>query len=336
MTHLITYGKDKNTGILRNIKDVPKGLECNCVCPLCGTQLEAHKGNIRRHHFKHHSAKECKAAFESQIHILSKKIIEENKALMLPQYAGRYVSFPSRKRNFTEVIPECFQDELRPDCTCKYLDSKGNEQIIWVEILYTHEVDENKRRKILERHIACVEIDVSQLFKDSETIDEDILRDFLLNRTGNRKWINNPYSDEEIQREANEIRRQESISNFLVNNSVDESLLWKFEAITKCLFLNRYQLNPKDYMNLCYTIKLHRTDHSTLPSENQRIYVSALMLLLYQLIVTGKIRFSQGDYQINRNEIQQNLPYWIEVILRHAQQTATRSNNTSGYRRWRL
>ena len=337
MLHFITYGKDKNTGILRNIKDVPSGLNCNCVCPSCGTQLVAHKGNIRCHHFKHYSSNECKGAFESQIHLLSKAIIEENKALMLPKYKGRYISFSNKRQSFTEVIQECSQGELRPDCLCKYTDYEGNEQTIWVEILNTHEVDESKSKKIKEMNIACVEIDVSQLFKDTEIIDKDILTDFLLNQTDNRKWINNPYSDEAIQRDADVIRRQESIEKFLVENSVNENRVWKFEATILCLFSNRYKLNQVDYKKIYNTIYQHRTDYDKLPPESKRIYVSVVMMMIYQLIVTDKIKFSQTtDYLIDRNLIQRNLTFWISEILKHTQPRTTSFNIKPIYRRRRL
>jgi len=335
MLHFITYGKDKNTGILRNIKDVPSGLNCNCVCPSCGTQLVAHKGNIRCHHFKHYSSNECKGAFESQIHLLSKAIIEENKALMLPKYDGRYISFHNKRQNFTEVIQECFQGELRPDCLCKYTDYEGNEQTIWVEILNTHEVDEGKSKKIKEMNIACVEIDVSQLFKNTETIDKDILTDFLLNQTDNRKWINNPHGDEVIQKEADDIRRQGSIVKFLVENSVNENLVWKFETTTHYLFLNGYKLNQVDYKNTCDFIRLHKADYGTQSPELKRTYVSAVMMMLYQLVATRKIRFSLAECLIDRNKIQQNLTHWVNEILRHTQPRTTTLKFRPTYRSWR-
>ena len=139
----LTYGIDKITGKLRYIKDVESGLACKCICPNCRGELVAHKGEERCHHFKHYSVAECKGAFESQLHLLSKEIIEEHKVLMLPQYNGRYsVVYPPKRQSLTEVIKECSQIDLKPDCLCKYIDEQGNEQMLWVEIYYSHAVDE--------------------------------------------------------------------------------------------------------------------------------------------------------------------------------------------------
>ena len=321
--HLITYGKDKITGEPRYIEDVPRGLDCNCVCLECGSKLEAHKGNVQRHHFQHYSVAECKGAYESQLHLLSKAIIEENKALMLPFYAGKYCSLPQKRQSFTEVVQECAQDDLQPDCLCKYMDEHGKEQTLWVEIFYSHAVDDEKSRKIQERHIACVEIDVSSLFGDVEEIDKDVLTDFLLNRPDCRYWINNPQGDEKVLAEVDEIRNQESIISFIIKHSDDESCLHLFHAITYCLFSTGYRLLSKDDSRLYRFIKECQSSYESLNPVLQRRYVSALQMLLCNLVVTGKynIRGFTIEKQLyaicyDRNNLVQQLPYWVDKATR--------------------
>lgn len=321
--HLVTYGIDRTTGELRNIEDVPSGLACNCVCPKCGFPLEAHKGKVQRYHFQHHSVAECEGAFESQLHLLSKDIIKENKSLMLPVYAGRYSYYPHRRQNFTEVVKECVQDDLQPDCLCKYTDEQGNEQTLWVEILYSHAVDEEKARKIRERNIACVEVDVSELFKDAEVIDRDTLTNFLLNSPDRRKWINNPQGDEQVLAEADEIRRRESISEFLIQNSDGETRIWKFQTLIYCLFSTGYTLPQKDYSSLYGFVKKHQADYGNLTPIVQRRYVSAVQMLLCHLVVIGKfnVRNFPKEKQlfavsIDRNGLTQQLQHWVNVAIR--------------------
>ena len=286
--HLVTYGRDRTTGYLRYIEDVDKGVACHCVCLKCGGTLEAHKGNVRRHHFKHYSAKECKGAFESQIHLLSKDIIEENKLLMLPDYKGYFCFYPQHRQQLSEVIKECPQDDLQPDCLCKYYDDQGKEQILWVEIFYTHAVDEEKIRKIEERKIACVEIDVSQLFKDAETVDKNKLTDFLLNSSDCRKWINYPQGDEQIQEEANEIRTQGSIIPFLIQNSDDEKRIGRFQTVIYCLFSTEYRLQQKDLIELQKFV--FNNDYKGLTSPLTLRYISAVQILLCYYVTIGKLK----------------------------------------------
>ena len=321
--HLITYGKDKITGEPRYIEDVPRGLDCNCVCPECGSKLEAHKGNVQRHHFQHYSVAECKGAYESQLHLLSKAIIEENKALMLPFYAGKYCSLPQKRQSFTEVVQECAQDDLQPDCLCKYMDEHGNEQTLWVEIFYSHAVDDEKARKIQERHIACVEIDVSSLFRDVEAINKDVLTDFLLNRPDCRYWINNPQGDEKVLAEVDEIRNQESITDFVIKYSEDESRLRYFQTVIYFLFSTEYRLSQKDYKSWYSTIKKYQSEYDSMSEKVQRCFVNAVQILLCQLVVTGK--YNIGGFTIekqlyaicyDRNDLVKHLLQYVSDVLR--------------------
>lgn len=349
--HLVTFGIDKNSRELRNIKDVSSGLACNCVCPCCGSDLEAHKGNIKRHHFQHHSSAECKGAFESQIHLLSKSIIEKNKSLMLPQYIGQYSFIPEKKQVFSEVIQEVSQDDLRPDCLCKYWDEQGNEHVLWVEILNSHAVDDNKINKIRERHISCVEIDVSQLFNDIETIDEEVLTEFLLNSTDNRKWVNNPLGDERILKKADEIRVANSIVDFLLNN-YEENPIGDFYQTLYCLFLTGYRLSPTVYSQFYNYIKQHRSDYQTLDYQTQWRFSSIVQILLCHLFVSRVFRCVSNpiEQQLNFACYVLNITYqefsdWLNIVLRyshHGSQSYSTQRNRGYYSRnrsvrsWRL
>ena len=46
----IQFAVVANTGDLVSIASVPSGLACGCICAACGKQMEARKGNIRRHY----------------------------------------------------------------------------------------------------------------------------------------------------------------------------------------------------------------------------------------------------------------------------------------------
>lgn len=75
------FAFDKDTGKIRHINDVQKGLECNCICPECHNLLIARKGKERTHHFAHASSSsginELCSLGETIIHILGKEVIRE-------------------------------------------------------------------------------------------------------------------------------------------------------------------------------------------------------------------------------------------------------------------
>ena len=68
--------------------------------------------------------------------------------------------------------------------------------------------------------------------------------------------------------EADEIRRQESISEFLIQNSDDETRIWKFQTLTYCLFSTEYSLRQKDYNGLYGFVKENRSNYDTFDPVN--------------------------------------------------------------------
>lgn len=316
----LTYGKNQD-GQLVHVDDVPSGLACDCTCSYCGGELVACKGNVRKHYFRHYLLKECKGAFESQLHLISKHIIEQNKAVMLPSYQGRYDTDNAHQLQFTEVFLECAQDDLQPDLLCKYVDTNNNEHTLWVEILYTHEVDEIKTKKIKEREIECIEIDVSHLFADSNVIDEDILTDFLLNQTDNRRWINNVSCDNRWLNMADIVRTMD-IVEYLAYMSDDENNINDFQKTIYALFDTGYLLKQEDYDDFYRTLKKYQYNIRSQEKWLQNRYLSALQMLLCHLSIEGKQKGTDKSKEellyisaFARDYFEKNLDYWVKYVL---------------------
>lgn len=316
----LTYGRNRD-GHLVHIEDVPRGLACDCVCPSCGEKLEACKGNVRVYYFRHYSAKECEGAFESQLHLLSKYIIEQNKAVMLPSYEGKYDTHDAYQIQFTEVLLECAQDDLQPDCLCKYVDKNNHEHTLWIEILYTHEVDEIKTKKIKEREIECIEIDVSHLFADSNVIDEDILKDFLLNQTDNRRWINNLSCDGWWLNMADMVRTMDIVA-YLAYMSDNDNNINDFQKTIYTLFDTGYLLKQEDYNDFYKTLKKYQYNIRSKEKWLQNRYLSALQMLLCHLSVEGKQKGTDKSKEellyisaFARDHFEKNLDEWVKYVL---------------------
>lgn len=200
MEHFLTYAIDKDTRRLVSVKDVKNGLACNCICPNCGADLVARQGKVRIPHFAHHNDDErsCshEAAYESQIHQLSKEIIASTCEVAVPSfsYQGKVV-LEEYCFHFESVeLEKEFENGLRPDCVGIFKGKNGKRHApIWIEINNTHAVDDEKKAQIVKDGIFCLEIDVSQVSQD-ETIDKEKLTRFLLNDASNRRWINYPYT----------------------------------------------------------------------------------------------------------------------------------------------
>lgn len=65
-------------GELVHIDSVSNGNDCGCVCPACKKPLQAkNNGTHRTHHFAHQPGVDCPTAYESSLHLLAKKKIQE-------------------------------------------------------------------------------------------------------------------------------------------------------------------------------------------------------------------------------------------------------------------
>jgi hypothetical protein len=174
-------------GRMVHIGSVERGLSCNCRCPKCNESLVAklgHEGG-RQAHFAHKKDSDCHGSYMTALHKLAEQIIEEEKAVMAPEYkevAKQRLSFIQ-----VEIEQRVERKDLQPDVVGVTEDG-----LRWIiEIRNTHEVDEAKKAKLIESDITCLEIDVRE-----QTLEN--LKSFILESTDNREWINNPNYDAQI------------------------------------------------------------------------------------------------------------------------------------------
>lgn len=185
----ITFAKLRN-GSFVSIDDVPSGLACNCICVECNKPLIARKGLIRIPHFAHSSNEHglCSASgcYMTLLHQLSEQIIKNNKCVMLPGFCD---VIPPKKIEFVKVEVEERNDrtDYQPDIVG--ITEDGVRYVI--EIKNTNGIKEDRRKKIEENDLICLEIDVSK-------IKLDCLEKFLLEEIKSRYWINNPYYYKEV------------------------------------------------------------------------------------------------------------------------------------------
>lgn len=195
-----------------SIYDVPSGLGCNCICPICGELLIAKNknklpnkpliGNERIAHFAHNNGKICAHAGESLIHKIAKEVLSESKKLKLPSlnYNGKKV-IDSLCIDFEEVLVE---ERIHLNNQYKIIDSIliiGNKKLL-VEFFKTHLVDEEKIEFIVKVGLSCIEIDLNviNILDDKGEINRLGIKDFLENSVKSRYWLNNIKRNEIINK----------------------------------------------------------------------------------------------------------------------------------------
>lgn len=213
MDCFLTYGLNLDNNQLVSINDVERGLECNCVCPKCGSKLVAKKGEERIYHFAHYDKEDCGGGQMTALHIYVQKILKERKKLLLPPCQDIKilkflkdrtiypllcekdvdVHFFNKKHNvkFDYVLLEKENTRVGsfiPDCI-----GYKNEHKILIEVFVTHRVDKWKIEKIRQSGLTCLELDFSSM-KDDFT-EEKIIK-LLEEDIEHKVWINNPKYEE--------------------------------------------------------------------------------------------------------------------------------------------
>lgn len=192
--------------------EVLRGLACDCVCPGCGSKLVAHHGKKKVKHFVHYAAA-CANGFESAIHRAAKQVLLESKNILVPAIQASETLFDRKTSVRIDEIKSIAQRfipietvEVEKDFGSVVPDLVvcGLERTIFVEIAYTHFVDEIKRAKLKELGIATLEIDLSSL---SEVPDMSELARLVIEEPSNRIWVFNPKQDE-LNRHVSELAKQ--------------------------------------------------------------------------------------------------------------------------------
>lgn len=169
---------------LVNIKQVEKGLACNCICFECSEPVVAKKGDKNEHHFAHSSNKEsCHINPESILHKFAKQVIMEAKALVLPPLPNTD-EVEAKTWQFTRLIEEQSVGSIRPDIV-----GSIDDETVFIEVAVTSFVDTDKLDFIKRLGIKTVEIDLREILSQSMDIPSKEAKIFILDQIDNKKWL---------------------------------------------------------------------------------------------------------------------------------------------------
>ncbi|MDO6463480.1 hypothetical protein [Pseudoalteromonas carrageenovora] len=170
---------------ITSIDDVQRGLKCNCTCVDCGAQLIAKKGAIQANHFAHapddQKAKHCKWSYETELHLLAKEVLNNNKKLTIP--IGNFDPY-----NFTLIFDNVYI-ETPIDNSKRIPDVIGylrGEQIL-IEIAVSHFCGTEKISEYRRLNKNAIEFDFSNFVPTSEVITLEEVSELFEN--SNAKWL---------------------------------------------------------------------------------------------------------------------------------------------------
>jgi len=225
----LTYGfKDSR---LYHVMSVENGLSCGCTCPKCGATLVA-KNNVKKMsaHFAHYQSDECKGGVETALHKMAIQIIVENKTISTPGFFktpsrrdrqgnvhyGNEINYSSIKVDFDEVYPEYTRDGYRVDAT-----GLTDNKMVHIEIRVTHEVDEEKSKKVRGAGDIMFEIDLRGV-DPNILMDDAEFKKVVLHDASNRKWISNPKLFNLLKIEKDKLKEEVEKINSNLQKKIDE------------------------------------------------------------------------------------------------------------------
>lgn len=274
-------------GNIVSIDDVPSGKECGCVCPACGNKLWARKGEQRMHHFAHEPHTHCEYGYESSLHLAAKVILSRSKKMVIPPVYVEFpqsgkpeeLLYPEKKIPVDRVELEKHFDDIIPDIVVY-----SGDKYFFIEIYVTHPIDDEKLKKLKEKNISTIEIDLSKIKRD---ISVEELSDILLNSSPQKSWKYHTESEKWYQQ--------------FEKDASDELPLKRHGGETY-------------YVDRCPLQDLNRTYYANVRDECMRCEYCISYSHGKNLLCSGRKRISTiADFSISKEErvsISNSLPLW--------------------------
>ena len=210
--------------------EVAKGKACGCICPGCHAPLaaKAQESRRKRPHFAHLTDAGCQTGRETGIHLRAKQLIAERQELVIPAWDGepidmpnpphardidgrlhwgRQIDLPMRRVGLRDIEVERYFGTYQPDVYA--WDDDGE---LLIEVRVTHAVDECKAARVQAQGQRMVEIDLSQLHRDTPH-DQSAFERAVLFDPANRSWVSCPQAVRDWEASKRELDEQVAARN---------------------------------------------------------------------------------------------------------------------------
>lgn len=231
MSSLIPFALRVSDNQYVEVSEVPKGKNCNCICPSCEMPLQAKQGQIKEWHFAHHSfsykkvKEECEYSRWVSIIAMAKQIIENIDSISTPAYkkvssiTGVLETITSEKMgefavklNTVKVKPKVERDI--PINAMLEVKGKTRGDIYHIGVIFTYPKMESKkilRADLEEEKIGLLEIsleDFDYWFPEG-TKSYKSLKDKIQHEIDIKRWVYHPNEVNGKQTPSGEINFRE-------------------------------------------------------------------------------------------------------------------------------
>lgn len=81
----IPFGIDKDSGRVKDVFSVARGMDCHCICPVCKTDLIAKQGDLKVWHFSHATdvKGDCERSLLASIKMMVRQVLQDEEQLFI-------------------------------------------------------------------------------------------------------------------------------------------------------------------------------------------------------------------------------------------------------------
>lgn len=166
-----------------HIDNAKNGKACNATCIGCGCPVIAkNRGKVAYHYShdpKYYDPEQCNWSPETELHLMAKMVIAEDKKLHVP--------IGTIEPTFEYIHFEDVKLEKRVGNRIPDIVAYANGELIRIEIAVTHPCDTVKISEMKREYANCVEIDLSEFGFEEQTLNLNTVREFI--QQAPIKWV---------------------------------------------------------------------------------------------------------------------------------------------------
>lgn len=177
-------------GRLVAARDLPKHAPGPFRCAACQSPVILKQGDVLTWHFSHRPGTDCATGFETALHMLAKQILLEHRHLRTPALVC------VDENSLVAAITVCDEHTIRWDAAGeaeKWMDgirpdfvADCGDQLLIVEVVVTHEPDDNKLAQLDSLAMPALEIDLSDVQRD---VTVDALTRRIVDTVAGKRWL---------------------------------------------------------------------------------------------------------------------------------------------------
>ncbi len=203
-----------------DVRDVPKGKDCGCICPSCKAPLIAVRGTERTWHFRHnsrsgnHVERECRYSLYVSLRLMAKELIGESLEFTTPHY---FIHGKPVTESKPITIEQIVQDAKFEKCTVDVLGKMADRDFV---IYFTHPERQlpHELRSPEDKRCGIVQIQMDDWGRHffhtrsepNASHTKTLLR-LLIDDISCKRWVYHPRQEEIQKRIAEEMTEAERI-----------------------------------------------------------------------------------------------------------------------------